>query len=247
MMRFCLAFTFQNEAHWLGLHLPKLLEAESIDGVVALDGGSDDDGVQILAEWEILSELDISIYERPFDWQFGKHKNALIEHCEAEGYEAMLLLDPDELMFPADIDHIAEVLKGDAAGVRFPTYHFEEDRYHWMPKFYPDTHIRAWRLDQSPVRYRGIVHEWPYQDGKLVQAERIEGHLYHYSGIQPRTARYRLKYINYARLQEKKGPLSELPAGVEIKGDYRPREVFEGQQPLDPDVIGARAPFEEAA
>jgi len=55
-----------------------------------------------------------------------------------------------------------------------------------------------------------------------------------------------LKHLNYNRLRAKKAPLTELPEGMEIQGEYRPRERFEGAQPLDPSVIGARAPFEEA-
>lgn len=237
-MRFCVALAFQNEAHWLRLHLPRILEAESIDGIVALDGGSQDDGP------EILVSLGAIVWWRPFDWDFGAHKNGLIEACEDGGYDAMLLLDPDELMFPEDVDRIADTLEM-ATAVKFPTYHFEGDRYHWMPHFHPDPHIRAWRLDQSPIRYQGLVHEWPHQHGEIVEAVALDCHLYHYSGIQPRTEQYRLKHINYARIKSKLEPFRELPAGMDGSIPYRPRERFEGPQPLDPDVIGARAPFEE--
>lgn len=236
-MRFCLAFAFQNEAHWLGLHLPKLLEANSIDGVVTLDGGSDDDGPQI------VRSVGASVYERPFDWQFGKHKNALIEHCEDEGYETMLLLDPDELMFPTDIDLIASTLAEGEIGIRFPTYHFEKDRYHWRANIYPDPHIRAWRLDKNPVRYEGTIHEWPHREGELVQAKPLPIHLFHYGGIHPHNERYYLKQINYRRLQNGKPPLSALPQNAEMGSEYQPREPFEKEQPLDPDIIGAKAPF----
>ena len=238
-MRFCLAMAFQDEAHWLKLHLPRILEATSIDGVVALDGGSQDDGP------EILVELGAIVYWRPFDWDFAAHMNALIECCEAEGYDAMLRLDPDELMWPADVDAVAAALKRHIA-VKLPTYHFEDDRHQWMPQHYPDFHIRAWRLDEDAVRYKGKVHEWPKRGGERLMAYEINAHLYHYEGIRPHSERRRLKHLNYQRLKAGKDALPELPAGVRVNGKYRPREPFAELQPLAPEEIGARAPFEEA-
>jgi len=205
---------------------------------VALDGGSRDDGP------EVLVELGAIVYWRPFDWDFSAHMNALVECCEAEGYDAMLRLDPDELMWPADVDAVAAALNHHGA-VKMPTYHFEEDRLQWMPQHYPDPHIRAWRLDQGSVRYEGAVHEWPRRDGEILKANRINAHLYHYEGIRPHDERRRLKHLNYSRLEAGQAPLEELPAGARVNGTYRQREPFAELQPLSPDEIGARAPFQE--
>ncbi len=237
-MRLCLAVAFQQEAHWLRLHLPRLLEAKSVAGLVTLDGGSTDGSA------DVALALGGVVAERAFGWDFSAHLNALIEACEAAGYDAMLRLDPDELMWPEDVDHVAGSLERGAGALMWPTYHFERDRLHWMPQLYPDCHIRAWMLDRG-VRYTGRLHEWPQPSQPCAIVKLEDVHLYHYEGIRT-DARRRLKHLNYQRLLAGLEPLSELPPGQPEIG-WRPYEVFERAQPLDPAVIGARAPFGEGA
>lgn len=248
-MTFALAFAFQNELPWLRLHLPVMLRAGAIDGMVALDGGSADGGA------EYVRSLGGVVHERPFDWRFGDHMNALITACEGEGYSAMLRIDPDECLFPRDIDAAADLLHTYKA-LRLARFNFVGDRLHIYPYKYPDYQTRAFRLGQG-VAYIGDVHEtleksfraigWIEDGGDLVGQRDIvmcpQISIYHYGEIQA-DARFALKHVNYARLLQQLPPLERLPDGYSTTGAARFRVPFHGPQPVDPQVVGALAPLE---
>lgn len=250
-MRVCLAFAFQNEIAWLRLHLPVMLRANALAGLVALDGGSSDGGA------DYVRSLGGVVYARPFDWRFGDHMNALIAACEAEGYEAMLRLDPDECLFAADIDAAAGLLHTYKA-LRLARFNFVGDRLSIYPYKYPDYQTRAFHLGYG-VRYFGDVHEtleksfraigWVEDGGELVAPRDIvmcpQIAIYHYGEIQA-DARFALKHVNYARLQQQLPPLDTLPAGYNTNGAARFSIPFEGAQPIDPHIVGAHAPAERA-
>lgn len=250
-MRMCLAFAFQNDAHWLRLHLPVWVSAGVVDGIVALDGGSIDGGA------DVVREYGVTVYERPFDWNFGAHMNALIEACEAAGFDAVLRLDPDELMWPHDINLLSSLL-GEYHALRLARYNFEGDRLHVFPYMYPDYQTRAWRLNQG-VRYEGRVHEtleasmkrlgWREDGGAGIGPREIVSlphvHLYHYEGLR-QDAHRALKHVNYHRLMNGQPPVDALPEGYNTNGAPRFAVAFVGPQPLDPVSVGVYAPFEEA-
>lgn len=251
-MKFCLAFAFQNELPWLQLHLPPLLESCALDGVVALDGGSSDGGA------DYVRECGGVVYERPFDWHFGEHMNALIEACESEGYDAMLRIDPDECLFPEAVDHVALLLQSYKA-LRLARFNFVGDRLHYYPYKYPDYQTRAFRLGQG-VHYAFKVHEtlehsfrglgW-IEDGSEFDSPRDimrcpHVAIYHYGEIQA-DERAALKHLNYARLVAGEPVLSELPPHYNVNGAQRFRLPFQGPQPIDPGAVGIRAPLEAIA
>jgi hypothetical protein len=242
-MRLCLAVHFQNEAPWLRLHLPVLLQSKAIDGLLGVDALSHDYSAQI------IEDLGGSLYSHPFVFgKNGEHQNFMINMVEAEGYDAILHVDPDELLFPGDIDHIKEILAVYKA-VKFPTYNFVGDRDHYCPftPYYPDPHLRAWRLGCG-VHYD--LYEHSQADVSLTGWEAGQDicyvssiHLYHYGDIKPWEAR-NLLALNRLRGAEGLPPLEALPPDYVI-GQPPPCVRFAGQQPLDPRLIGARTPVSE--
>lgn len=244
-MKVCLALAFQNEADWLRAHLPVMAQASALEGLVALDGGSTDGGA------DYVRSLGGVVFDRPFDWHFAEHMNALIACCEAQGYDALLRTDPDECLFPGDIDQIVALLH-EYKALRLARFNFVGDRKHYYPYKYPDYQTRAFRLGQG-VHYSGAVHEtversmraagWVEDGGEHVGHRDIVmcPHLaiYHYGEIKV-DARFALKHINYARLNQGLPALTDLPPGYNPVGAARFSLPFTGPQPIDPNSAGAR-------
>lgn len=233
--RFCLAFMFQNEADWLRLHVPAWLKSPAIDGLVAIDGGSSDGGA------DYLRALGATVEFRQWEWKPLDQENAVIELAERSGYDAMLLTAPDELWWAADIDLAKTVLGMRDAALEYKTVNFMKDRLHAAKQapYWPDPHVRAWRLNQG-VRHMGAIDSVPAIPRSKVLM--MDGLMYHYSGIKDRRY-YAYKGINFHRVKNGEAPL---------ESDWRdcdpaplpPYVPYEGEQPLDPEVIGVRAPYE---
>jgi len=232
-VKLALALAFQNEAAFLRLHLPALRLPDGW-GFVGLDGGSADDSA------EIVRAHGGTVHARSFDWHFGAHMNALIAACEAEGYSALLRLDPDELVFP-DVFVAVEQMLAQCDCVALPRYGFIADRCHHNPKWWPDHQVRALRLGIG-LRYDGAVHEQlnyqaGYRLGFLKPHPRL--HIYHYGWLLP-LAQRREREGRYAALQGgNPDPAAHLTDG------YPYSEPFVGDQPLDPATIGEKAPYSE--
>lgn len=222
-MKLALALMFQNSAPWLRLHLPVI--ARAFDGIVAVDGGSSDDGADVIRQHGGV------VFDRAFDWDFGAQGNYLIECCERLGYEAMLRLDPDELIYPSIVPCLRARLEVPMI-VSLPRFNFTADRLHINLQWYPDPQQRAWRLGCG-VRYKGLIHEIPVGQPSLV----IPGmHIYHYGWIsEPAELIDKQRHYHaLSNLPFDPGPVFEYPAGTLFT---------QGEQPLDPKVIGVRAPY----
>lgn len=235
-MKLALALMFQNEAAWLKLHLPVMLPA--VDGLVALDGGSTDGSA------EVIRALEGTVYERPFDWKFGEHAQALLDHVEAAGYDAILRLDPDELMFPEDIDGIRrELERGEFALLHLPRVNFVRDRLHYAPDLDPYRQWRAWLLNKGiSYRHEGTfqpAHETPaFEPGKMGMTKEVTQTIFHYGALKApydshwRNASYQALCANQPQ-----------PEYVPVWMDWYPHQRYLGQQPLDPYEVGISAPF----
>lgn len=232
-MRLALAFMMQNDLPWLGLHLPVYRASGAFDGVVALDGGSDDESMFY------VESLGGTVYRRPFNWDFGAQANTLRLMCQAEGYDALLRIDPDECMFPEDMWKVRYALEANPMRLLgLARRNFVKDRLHVHPDWFPDFQWRAWWLN-SGTHYddKAKVHELPTGD----RLELPDVTLFHYGYIIDDSERA-YKIAVYDALQRN----GALPS----KADYAdwklsiPNVPYDGIQPLDPAVIGARAPFE---
>jgi hypothetical protein len=240
-MKLCLAIAFQNEAPWLRLHLPVLLGGTSApDGIVALDGGSNDDSAGVLLRCA-ENVCSVTMRQRDFDWDFAAHMNALVQLAEDAGYDAILRLDPDELIFPDDYQRFKMLLETYSA-LRLARYNFEHTRQEYHPYTYPDYQTRVWRLD-SRIRYYGKVHEtleasfqdtgWvedgSSEDGRKRQIVMVPHiHIYHYGGLRNDPASH-AKFMNYTRTQMGLPPIDISP--FRERRPWRFRVPFWGAQP----------------
>ncbi len=259
-MKFALGIVYLNEARWLRLHLPVMLRADSITGVVAVGGGSTDGSGEVICAACADAGKTWDITERKWGWHFANQQNAVIERAEALGYDAMLKYDPDELMFPAAIDTAAQLLFGGAKAIAFPRINFEQDRLHYAPfqnhRDLSDYQTRAHVLGEN-FRWQGRLHAsvnawslWSESQDSALGAQRKIMRLphtpiFHYEGLKPMRER-QLKWANYERVQRGEAPLAELPAGIPTRSQPAQFIVpYQGAQPLDPFECGITAPYPE--
>lgn len=235
-MKLTIGFMFQQERAWLELMLPVFLKSNSVDGIVAIDGGSTDGGA------EYVRSLGGVVMDRPWDWKPKDQENAVIKLAEWMGYDCILLTAPDEIFWPQHIDEMKTLMEdAKTFALRFPTYNFVKDRRHYAPEkpFFPDMHERVWRLGLG-IRHVGELDSTPsFSPEQATTCLHLP--MYHYSHIKPRDW-YRLKGLNFHRVKDGLPPLDKLPEGVTPE-PYPYHVPFGGMQPLDPDVVGERAPY----
>lgn len=235
-MKFAIGLMMQNESAWIKLHLPVLLSASAVDGCVIIDGGSTDDSVAA------AESLGATVVHRPWDWKPCDQENAVIQLAEWMGYDCILLTAPDELWWPEHIDEMKRLMgNAKTVALQVPTYNFVKDRRHWAPHkpFFPDLHIRVWRLGQG-IRHIGKLDSVPGIDPtKALRCLHLP--LYHYSWIKP-MEKQMLKQVNFHRVRDGLEPVDVLPPEIEIE-PYPYHVPFGGMQPLEPDVIGENAPY----
>ena len=252
-MRTCLGFQFLNESAWLKLHLPVILRYP-FDGVVAIDGGSTDDSVFAIKHACGRAARKLYLGQRPWDWHFDLQQNAVVERAEAEGFDALLKWDPDELLYPGHIEQAFDLLKDGAKAIKVNRINFEDDRRHYAPYDYPDMQLRFHVLNEG-WRWVGRLHAgpnvwtfWhehpnsdPHAPRDIIWCPHIN--IYHYEGIKPRRERV-LKQQNYQRIKDGLDPWTALPDTVAVTdGPVRFIVRYDGPQPLDPFTCGVRAPY----
>lgn len=234
-MKICLGTRFQNDAHWLNLHTRYMRPA--VDGLVTVDGGSTDGGAKI------VRSLKGKVVNRAFDFDFGAQTNALLDAARAEGYDAMILCDPDECFRVEDIARIRKWLDEGWDGVRVHLLHFVEDRQHVSTQWVNDDQVRVYRLTPE-LHYVNKLHEQPVGIGPRVVMSDVQ--VYHYGVIESLEMRS-LTWANYDRVAHDLAPYTEydeLPSAARMVA-YPPHIPYSGIQPFDPAVIGLRAPFED--
>ncbi len=242
-MKLCLGLMVcSGEAPWLRLHLPYLLP--HVDGLVVVCDTDTDAATRLALAHLNLATGKVYVYAHDWHWDFAEKANWLIHHAEQDGYDMLFRLDPDEIVFDFTLYSIKGLLpyKGHIAA-SFLRYNFEQDRLRYMPQYFPDRQVRTWLLNRG-VHYEGRVHEWPVQSGAVLPLDHA---IFHYEGIRPNDVRRYEKHHNYALLAKGQSPV-HLPDDFPVPDGfgYRPHIPFDGPQPLDPAVIGPRAPFEEA-
>ena len=248
-MRLALGIVCLNEAPWLRLHLPIIMRASRIAGIVAIDGGSTDDSVAVLRSYGATVE------HRSWTWDFAAQQNAVVKLAERRGYDAYLKYDPDELMWPWHIDQCVELLAtGQHKALVVSRYNFEGDRQHYSPYLYPDKQLRfvvlnegfAWseRLHATTNAYT----LWKEPGGTSLGVPRPilwlpHINIYHYEGIKPMPERM-LKWLNYDRIKRDLPAWDALPDGYHVPDAIRFAVEFRGAQPLSVEQCGVNAPYE---
>lgn len=231
-MRLALGLRFQDEEAWLDLHARYMRPA--VDGVVAIDGGSKDRSAKV------LRSLGAEVRRRKFDWDFGAQANALLDLARLQGYDALLMCDPDECVHVDDIT-AARLLLASYANVRMWLLHYIETRDQISTVWTNDRQVRMYRLFPETC-YEGRLHERLINPGRIADTSL---RVHHYGVLEDLKTRS-VQWANYDRIGAGLPPYTryeDLPEEARLK-DYPPREPYRGRQPLDPHVIGLRAPLE---
>lgn len=236
-----------NDLPFLRLHLPVF--KDSFDGLVCIA-----DPAEGCEHIEYVKSQGADVIYRTFDNNWSAQFNAVIDYVENLGYQALVRLDPDELIFPRDADAIRMLLERYTI-LCFARYNFWVDRLHYTPGIYPDWQCRSWLLNQG-IRLGGQHHEgvgWLQYDmfegdpiadtpRQVLRVPHIN--LYHYGNVgRERILERDLHYVNVDREKAGHPPLDERPA--ERAFPTRHSIPFTGVQPLDPAVVGAVAPWSE--
>ena len=226
-----------NDRACLDLHLPVFKDA--FDGFLAL---TDADNTKFMSEMYLRGAITFGVHFRN-DW--SEAFNFGLKRAEEMGFDVVVRIDPDELIWPEIVPSLKEKFKLGAKLVHLPRYNFFPDRKHHRFNIYPDPQSRAVRLGCG-LKLFGKRHETV--DGSQLQTgtENIistdwQDHIFHYSWVGDRILKQQLRYYNDARIDGGLEPVSELPPDSKFP-DW-PVVPFEGRQPLDPDVIGINAPW----
>lgn len=153
---------------------------------------------------------------------FAAQRNKLIDAGEAQGYDWMFMLDSDEAMMPADIEHVKSLMTPDNRFIVLPRYEFVKDFDHYDPQGYPDHQGRVFRLGVG-YRFRRKVHEGLYRWYSPLSEMRLKTGVYsdstpifHYGRVLPAEVML-LKLHNYDRIKQGLEPIDELPEDEKVR------------------------------
>lgn len=246
-MKLALGMMIHHEEAWLKLHLPVIADCFDFIVVVCEPG---DEGIPFFSNQNVPTH----IYEHPFNNNWSEMYNRVIQHAEDLGCDAIVRLDPDELLFPEDISAIRQLLT-EYKILCFARYNFWADRLHYTPGIYPDWQARAWVLNQG-IHLGGQHHEGiNWLELKMYEGDAFADtprqvlrvptiNIYHYGNVgRERMLERDLHYVNVDREKAGHPPLTELPKGREFP--TRHSIIFHGRQPIDPETVGIYAPYKE--
>ena len=244
-MKLCLGMMVHDDLNYLELHLPTM--ADCFDGIVAVVE-TEQEARDVHELFRLRSTGDFWgkwVIVKQFNNDWSEMFNHVIYKAEQLKFDAILRLDPDEVMFPHDIDKVRQML------VQYDLLYlsrvnFWMDRLHYSPQYGNDYQGRAWRLNEC-IRLGGKHHESPRGVGNkhpILTEQLPDVAIYHYGDVgRERILKRDLHYLNVAREQAGHPPLTERPADREFP--TRENVVYNGKQPLDPYKVGIYAPFTE--
>lgn len=234
-MMFC-----AHDLPYLRLHLPVYMEGFRSDNKLHIIAASSDG--TYTDSYKFMKELGADVTSIQFNWNWSKFWNELLGYAQARGATKLLRLDPDELIWQADVQRIDALLDA-YSFLAFPRHNFFYDRTQVNVNAHPDLQARAWRMD-GRIQFQGEIHEGVAFSGNPNECAHIHQiHLWHFGDIgKANIQRRALMYINYQRRKEGLAQLERVPDDQQ-PGAQTAR--FVGKQPIDPLAIGKYAPFSE--
>jgi hypothetical protein len=244
-LRLALALMYTNELPWLKLHLPAY--RDGFDGIVAIT-----DPLTIDGSTHYLSKLGADTMTAGWNYNWGAFATKLVNFAEELGYDAVMRVDPDEMLMPGSADEIKRLLTEEAALLCFPRHEFFGDREHVRADIYPDYQARAWRLNRGIVvggqRHEGInfmqhglAEHTDDPANKVLRLKDI--HIFHY-GWASKTGIWEnmVKYQSHEQVMAGGPPEVNFPPDTPLV--EFPTMPFFDDQPIDPKVCGLFAPFD---
>lgn len=231
-MKVALGMITKNEVMFLKRHLPLL--APQFDGLIISDAASTDGSL------EFLEEMHATVVQQdnPNIEAQGDHRNTAVKEAERQGFDWLMMLDADEMMFPEAIVDAKKFMEDPTVEfLSFPRIEFYGDVLHYRPNMYPDFQGRAIRLHMG-YEWRNPIHELVYKDGDIASAFEMgrntlvpSAQIYHYGWALARERRY-LRYENRERQIRGEKLLADvgynMPDFLETKG-VKP---YHGRQPV---------------
>jgi len=231
-MKVCLGLHIKNEIEFLKRHLHLLIPC--FDGVIVADGDSTDGTKEFLAD----NNIHTIAQPKPNEEAQGENRNAVVKEAEGQGYDWLLMLDADEIMFPEAIEEIKKFMEApENEFLAFPRIEFYGDTKHYRQNLYPDYQGRAIKLGLG-YHWRNPIHELVYKGEETVSAFEMKyhtlvptAHIYHF-GWALAPARRHLRYENRQRAINGQKLLSDvgynMPDFTKVEG----LRAFYGRQPV---------------
>lgn len=236
-----------NDLPFLKLHLPVF--KDGFDGIVTVADPAE--GVESI---DYVKSLGAEVVYATWEYNWGSFANKMFSRAEELGYDAAMRLDPDECLMPEAGYRIKPILESEAALLVFPRHEFWGDRYH-VRQIWPDDQARCWKLR------RGIVVQGKKHEGILFGAHGLSEdstdphcrvlrirdpylHIFHY-GWGSKTAIWNAMTKYQRQAQVAMGQSPEVNFAPDQPIARHPTVPFTTPQPLDPDEVGAYAPFNE--
>lgn len=225
-----LGMVVRNEEYFLEKTVP--LYRHIFEGLVAVDNGSTDHTK------DILHYLGFSVVDGNFDDLVLTGRNRLILEAERMGFEAMVVMDADEALFPDAVFEVKEQLQNEEF-IALPRIEMVKDFKHFDPSFFPDLQGRGFQLHKG-YHWVGNIHEFLFKENNsyaaLANPDKLvlpQCPIYHYGKCDKPEDLY-IKYTNYDLRNKGLQPIKAVPEGVVINaesyyGHYRP---FFGVHPL---------------
>lgn len=252
-MKLALGLIFTNELPFLKLHLPVF--KDSFDGIVAITDPRTTDASGFYLTSFATPSFRVNIMIRPWEYNWGEFATQLCNQAEAQGYDAIMRIDPDECLHPYAGTAIKLLLQRDATLLCFPRHEFFGDRKHVREDIYPDYQTRAWRLN------RGIIVQGQRHEGVNLAQHGLSEHtavpdirvlrvadpylrIFHYGWVGKQGIwRNMEKYQRHAQVSAGGPEHVAFPPDTQLVSF--PTVEFTEPQPINPDECGIHAPFEE--
>lgn len=222
-MKLALGFFLRNEMFLM----PKVLEllAGQFDGVVADDYGSTDGTVELLR--------DRGVQYRELPWEnYSTARKRLYDRASELGYDYVLQLDGDEVIWPFEVARLRKAEKPFGALRRINLL----PGGNWLNHSYPDWQTRFFQCGHSDLRWEKAVHEFPLVGSLPVflggQCDLLPVNIFHYGLLKP-TSYIWLKNNNYNRIENGEQPDWTLTPPSHPDGLVLPTGVpFLGKLPI---------------
>jgi hypothetical protein len=182
-MTLCLCAMFcARDLPFITLQMPYNINAFGRQNIVT----ATDEVSSEAANW--LREQGIKVVPIEFHQHWSESLNQMLDQAVALGFDRVIRLDPDEMIFCENVPQINRLLDQYSLLI-FPRYNYFWSRTTVNTSAWPDLQYRAWRLD-GRSRYVGQRHEGIIFTGPADEVGIVDNIAWHHYGDCSKTAVY---------------------------------------------------------